>query len=215
MPFHEHGGHDRHDDDRRQIHDALRAHEMPGLVHDGRTGERRWKLQPEFRHHALEIARPAVRDGRRPDGVLEDEVPTDDPGEQFAERGVRICVGGACHGHHRRKLGIAQRREDTGDARHDVRQHERGSGHVVGGRARRDKNPRADDRAHAEARELNRAQHAAQPVLTGHLLEQLLERFRREQRAGHGGGLYLGSNGQSVEVLAHARPRITACQADR
>ena len=45
--------------------------------------------------------------------------------------------------------------------------------------------PGADDRADAEARQLDRTEHAAQPILALHFLEQLLERLRREQLAHH------------------------------
>ena len=42
----------------------------------------------------------------------------------------------------------------------------------------------------AETRQLHRPEHAPQPVLTRHLVQQLLERFRRKELAWHGRNLY-------------------------
>ena len=86
-----------------------------------------------------------------------------------------------------------------------------GPGDVVRGRAGRDEDAGADDRADAEARELDGAEHAAQPVLAGHLLQQLRERFRREQLAHHANlraDYTLLEPAKRVEIRAHARARI-------
>ena len=47
--------------------------------------------------------------------------------------------------------------------------------------ARRHENAGADDRAGAEARELNRSEHSTQAVLASHLVEQQFERFPRKE----------------------------------
>ncbi len=47
------------------------------------------------------------------EGVFEDEVPADDPGDEFAERGVGVGVGGAGDGDHAGELGVAE----AGEAR--------------------------------------------------------------------------------------------------
>ena len=66
---------------------------------------------------------PGPRHGHRhvADGVLEDQVPADDPRDQFAERRVRVGVGRAGDRHHRRELGVAQRGEAAGHGRQDER----------------------------------------------------------------------------------------------
>jgi hypothetical protein len=51
----------------------------------------------------------------------------------------------------------------------------------VGGDANEDEDAGSDDRAHSEAGELDRAEHAAEPVVAVHLLEQDVERLLREQ----------------------------------
>ena len=54
-------------------------------------------------------------------GVFEDQIPADDPGEDLAQRRVRVRVRAAGDGNHRRQFGIAERRE----AARDRHQHER------------------------------------------------------------------------------------------
>jgi hypothetical protein len=67
-------------------------------------------------------ARPADRDRRRRQRVLEDQVPADDPGDQLAERGVRVRVGRARDRHRRGELGVAQPRQRADDAGEQHRQ---------------------------------------------------------------------------------------------
>ena len=62
------------------------------------------------------------------DGVFEDQVPADDPGDEFAHGRVGIGVGAAGDGDHRRQLGIAERGEAADDGDQDERQRERRAG---------------------------------------------------------------------------------------
>ena len=66
---------------------------------------------------SLEVLRPAVGDGGGGDGVFEDEVPADDPGEHLAQRDIGVGVGGAGHRRHRGEFRVAQGGEDAGHAR--------------------------------------------------------------------------------------------------
>ncbi len=141
---------------------------------------------PELGQDALEVARPAGGDGGAADRVFEDQVPADDPGEQLAQGRVGVGVGRAGHRHHRGELGVAERREDAGDAGDDVGEHQRRAGDVVGRRAGGDEDAGADDGADAEGGELDRAEHPAQPVLALHLLEQHLEGLSGKKSVCHG-----------------------------
>ena len=49
------------------------------------------------------------------EGVFEDEVPADDPGDELAEGGVGVCVGRASDGDHRSQFRVAQTGEDADD----------------------------------------------------------------------------------------------------
>ena len=60
-------------------------------------------------------------DGHVGDGVLEDQIPADDPGDQFAHRGVGVRVGASGDGNHRGELRVAER----GKAADNRDQHER------------------------------------------------------------------------------------------
>ena len=60
------------------------------------------------------VSAEADGDDHVADDVFEDEVPADDPGEDFAERGVGIRVGAAGDGNHRGQFGIAESGEAAG-----------------------------------------------------------------------------------------------------
>ena len=55
------------------------------------------------------------------EGVLEDEVPADDPGDQLAERRVGVGVGRPGDGDHAGELGVAE----AGEGADDSHQHQR------------------------------------------------------------------------------------------
>ena len=61
-------------------------------------------------------------DGHVADGVFEDQVPTDDPGDEFAHGGVGVGVGAAGDGNHGRKFGVADGCEAAGDGDQDERE---------------------------------------------------------------------------------------------
>ena len=56
-------------------------------------------------------------------GVLQDQIPADDPGDQLAQRGVGVGVGRAGNGNHRGQFGIAEagERADNGHQHHGER----------------------------------------------------------------------------------------------
>ena len=60
-------------------------------------------------------------DGHVGDGVFEDEVPADDPRDEFAHRGVGVGVGGAGDGDHGGEFGIAEAGEAADDGDQDQR----------------------------------------------------------------------------------------------
>ncbi len=103
--------------------DVRRARQEPGR---GRGGpvvghEPSRQVDADAAEERVGVAGPRDGDGRVADGVLEEEVPADDPGDQLAQRRVGVRVGAARHGDHRGELGVAERRE----AADDRGQHER------------------------------------------------------------------------------------------
>src|SRR5680860_266496 len=63
----------------------------------------------------FKVSRPT--DGYRyvADGIFQDQVPADDPCQNFAERGIGVRVGTSRNGNHRRKFRIAKCSKPTGD----------------------------------------------------------------------------------------------------
>ncbi len=64
-------------------------------------------------------------DRRRGDGVFENQIPADDPGDQFAHGRVGISVGAAGDGNHRREFGVTKAGKRAADAGDDKREHDR------------------------------------------------------------------------------------------
>ena len=102
-----------------QVQDRPGRHQQAGgrVEVERRVGQSVRQAHAEKGEEVLKIVRPPVGDGRRGDGVLEDEVPADDPRDQLAERGVGVGIGRSGDGHHRGELGVAERREDAGRGR--------------------------------------------------------------------------------------------------
>ena len=114
------------------------------------------KNDPEAVQQSGEVAGPADRDRRGGEGVLEHEVPADEPGHHLAERRVGIGIGAARDGQHGRELRVAQARECAGDARDHEREDDCRTGMVGGGVAGHHEDAGADDRADPEHHEVAR-----------------------------------------------------------
>src|SRR5688500_9869958 len=76
-------------------------------------------FQTVARHESGEIVAPRNRYCYVPDGVFDDQIPTDDPCEKLAEARVGICVGRTGHWNSGSEIRITERRESTSDGRKD------------------------------------------------------------------------------------------------
>ena len=148
-------------------------------------------------------------------GVLEDQVPADDPGDELAERGVGIGVGGAGDGNHGGQLGVAKagERADEGHQNQGERDGGTGAG-TAGERGVRDEvvderrvgdggvgkllagdggaddgeDARADDGADAERGERPRTEALLQRVLGFfRVADELVDRLAGKELAGQCG----------------------------
>ena len=128
-----------------------------------------------------DVARPAHRDCNRADGVFENQVPANDPGKEFAQRGVAVSVGAAGHRHQRGELAVAQRRKDRCNAGQHERKHHGRAGVLRGHRARQHKDARADDRPNPQGGEVHGAERAFQTVVSQCLGLQVGNIFSSEQ----------------------------------
>ena len=86
----------------------------------------RGQRDPEAAQQRGEVVAPRDRHGDVADRVLEDQIPADDPGDQLAERRVRVGVGAPGLRDHRGQLRVAQRRERAHRAQQQEREHQRG-----------------------------------------------------------------------------------------
>ena len=82
----------------------------------------------EIPQQRLEVVAPGDRDRDVADGVLENQIPADDPRDQLAERRVGVRVGAARLRNHRRELRVAESRERAGAAEQQERKHQRRPG---------------------------------------------------------------------------------------
>ena len=94
-----------------------------------------WDSHAEPLEHAIGIFAPGDGDRRRRDGIFEDQIPADDPGDQLAHGGVGISVGAARDGNHRGELRVTKTGERAADAGDDEREHDRWT-RAIGDRGR-------------------------------------------------------------------------------
>ena len=106
-----------------------------------------------------EVVAPSRGHRARAHGVLQGQVPTDDPGEKFAEGSVGVGVGAARQRNHGGELRVAQAGKGAAQPGEHERQHEARSG-VVRPQTRQHEDPRADDGAHPQSGELKHPQSA-------------------------------------------------------
>src|SRR5436305_1708499 len=70
-----------------------------------------------------EITRPTHSHRHITDGVFENKIPTDDPGDYFAQRRVRISISRSRHRNHGGELGVTKGGEAAGNGSHHERKH--------------------------------------------------------------------------------------------
>ena len=68
-----------------------------------------------------EVIRPSGRHGARTHGVLERQVPADDPREQFAQCRIGVCISASRQRNHGGEFGIAESGKGASEARQDER----------------------------------------------------------------------------------------------
>ena len=101
--------------------------------------EPRRELDADAADQGVEVVAPGDSHGDVPDGVFEDQIPTDDPRHQLAERGIAIRVRRSGLRNHRRQLRVTERRQRAGAAQEQEREDQRRAGAVADDRAvRRD-----------------------------------------------------------------------------
>ena len=116
------------------------------------------------------------------DGIFEDQIPADDPGDQFAHGGVGISVGAAGHRNHGGELRVTKTGKSAADAGDNKREHDRWTRAIGNGRGGAHEQTGADDSADAERDQVHRSERTLQAVFADFLrfCHQLVERLSRE-----------------------------------
>ena len=145
----------QHDEDRRNVDECAGAR-------IGRRAHPHGQVQAEAGEYPLEVAAPSDGNCHRPDGILEDQIPADHPGEDLTERRVRIRIRAARDRDHRRELRVTERRETTRHAGNDVREHDPRPRLVRRRGSRQHEDARADDCPDSQQRQVHRRQRTPQ-----------------------------------------------------
>ena len=170
---HQQCGEQEEDHDRGNVDDAMNGRDRVCL---------KWRMTPLVRdvhpdefERLVEILAPRNRHGRSTHGILEDQVPADDPGDELAHRGVRIGVRAAGDRDHRGEFGVAKPGEGTANACHHEGDRDRWARAIGDGRSGPDEEARADDGADAEPDQRPRPQRTFQSGLAGALGHQAVD----------------------------------------
>src|SRR5581483_1146285 len=93
-------------------------------------------METERLKQAVYIGREADGNGHVGDGIFEDQVPANDPSDEFAERRVRVGVGAAGDGDHGSQFGIAKAGKAADDSNQEERERDSRSGARAAGNSR-------------------------------------------------------------------------------
>jgi len=115
------------------------------------------------------------------DRVFENQVPADDPGEEFAEGGVAISIGAASHWHERGEFAVAQRGEDGGQPGERERKHHRRTGILGRDGSGEHKDAGADNGPDAQGGEIYRTQRPMEALVCQRLGLQGSDGFASKQ----------------------------------
>ena len=168
------------DEDSRDIHDPVDASSEGRF--EGRMRPLVWYSEAEPLEHAIEVFAPSDRHRGRADRIFEDQIPADDPRDEFTHRRVGIGIGAAGYWNQGSEFRVTKPGKGAADAGDDEGEHDRRT-RAIGDRGRGShKKTGADDRANAERQEVHRPERTLQAVFA-HFLRfshQFIERLSCE-----------------------------------
>ena len=147
------------------------------------SGDGRGQLDTEIAKQADEVATPSGGDGGGAEGILEHQIPADDPGKNFAESGIAVGVGRSGDRNHGRKFGIAKSGENAPDSGENKGEYDGGTGMQCRRGTGNDENASPDDGSDTERNQVGGPEGPPQTVLTGfmRLAENCCDRLGRQQ----------------------------------
>ena len=157
--------------------DTLIKHER----HPWRCGQRRGNLDSKTLKQSDEVAAPSRCHSRCSECVFDDQVPANDPSENFAEGCVGIRVRRPGNRNQRRKLRVTKACKHAADTREDERQNNCGPCEVCRHRSSQNEYACADDRADSKCHQIDGSENASQAAFAffACLAHQCFEWFRR------------------------------------
>ena len=159
---------------------------MAVIEHQGltaRAGELRRNPDAKILQEAEHIATPAGSNRRGTEGVLQDQIPSDNPGEDLSQGGVSVGIRGAANRNQGGELCIAESREGApGTGQHEGK-HDCGSGILSGGGARQHEDAGSDNGADSQRHQVHRPEHSSQAgfALLFCLQQNRIQRLRCQQ----------------------------------
>src|SRR5258708_17069569 len=138
-------------------------------------------------HECPQRAAPAAGYGWGAKRVFQNQIPADDPGNQLAERGIAISIGGTGDGNHRSEFRITEAGEHATSPCKYIREHDGWAGIKRRCRTSQHKNARADNGRDPQGDQVYRSQRALETVLSGvaRFLHQYVERLGCKQGVAH------------------------------
>ena len=130
-----------------------------------RGDQLRRQIDAQPRQQLHHVGRPAGSHRRGAEGIFQNQVPADDPGEEFAQGRVAIGVGRSGDGNQRGEFGVTQAGESARNPGKDERQHDGRPGVQGRHRSRQHENAGADDGPDAERDQIGGPQRALEGVL--------------------------------------------------
>ena len=124
-----------------------------------------WYAQAEPVEHAISVLTPRDCHGCRANGVFEDQIPPDDPGNQFPHRRIRISVGASSHWNHGSEFRVTQAGKRATEPRHDKGKNDGWAGAIRDSRRGANKQAGPNDCADAKRHQVYRPERALQSVL--------------------------------------------------
>src|SRR5262249_39916487 len=145
----------RDDEHSRNVKDGARAAPDAGCRIIGKRRGRKLVRDRDAKvaQKTHDVARPADGDCRRAERIFEDQVPADDPGDEFAKGGIGKGVGAPGDWDGRRHLRIAKTRKRASNPAKYEREGNGGTGVGGCGMTGEHENARPDDATDAERNE--------------------------------------------------------------
>ena len=155
-----------------------------------RAGERCRQLDAKVAEQAEQIAAPSGGHGSSAKSVFQHQVPANDPGKDFTQRGVAVGVSRTGNRDGGSKFRVAQSGKHASGGSKNKRKNNGWTGKIRRRGSGKNKDSRADDRANAERDEVVDAQRALQAVLAGFMgfVQDEFQRFGGKQ-IGHAADL--------------------------